>query len=415
MGPITLFDKSFLQSLTDDESVWFGHYFMPVVCPLFYVETLADLDKDVGERRTPENEVSIIARKFPEQSACPCSHHGSLAIGELLGHGVPMNGQIPMSGGRAVQSAGKVGVLYEGSLEAEAFARWQQGRFSDIERGMARKWREGLHAIDLESIAKTLREIGLDARTCKSLAAARELAQSVVAGREKHFQRMELAINLLKIPREYHQAIVERWSSIGYPPLIEYAPYVAHVVSVELFFQFALAAHQIGTERASNRIDIAYLHYLPFCMMFVSNDKLHRRCAPHFLRDDQEFVWGPDLKNDLARINEHFMAFPDSEKERGIMAFAGRAPDIEGSVTRRLRSQFMSPGFDDQPEIEPPPKDDARTREILSMTKKWQDAPDAEVPQQFSDEPEMISVARSVHKKKGSWWQLSKDLPDNVE
>ncbi len=66
MGPVTLFDKSFLQSLTEDESVWFAHYFMPVVCPLFYVETLADLDKDVGGNRTPEKEVSIIARKFPE-------------------------------------------------------------------------------------------------------------------------------------------------------------------------------------------------------------------------------------------------------------------------------------------------------------------------------------------------------------
>lgn len=41
MGPIALFDKSFLQSLSIDESVWLGHFFMPVVCPLFYVETLA--------------------------------------------------------------------------------------------------------------------------------------------------------------------------------------------------------------------------------------------------------------------------------------------------------------------------------------------------------------------------------------
>ena len=47
MGPITLFDKSFLQSLKIDESVWFDHFFLTNVCPLFYGETLGGL----GENR----------------------------------------------------------------------------------------------------------------------------------------------------------------------------------------------------------------------------------------------------------------------------------------------------------------------------------------------------------------------------
>lgn len=66
MGPITLFDKSFLQSLSVDESVWFDHFFTTNICPLFYVETLADLHKEVRPGRTPEQEVGIIADKFPE-------------------------------------------------------------------------------------------------------------------------------------------------------------------------------------------------------------------------------------------------------------------------------------------------------------------------------------------------------------
>lgn len=45
MGPTVLFDKSFLQSLSIDESVLFDHFFIPIVCPMFYVETLADLKK----------------------------------------------------------------------------------------------------------------------------------------------------------------------------------------------------------------------------------------------------------------------------------------------------------------------------------------------------------------------------------
>ena len=64
-------------------------------------------------------------------------------------------------------------------------------------------------------------------------------------------------------------------------------------------FHIAIAAHLISPERPSNRTDIAYLFYLPFCMMFVSSDKLHRETANLFLRADQEFVWGLDLKDDL--------------------------------------------------------------------------------------------------------------------
>ena len=66
MGPIALFDKSFLQSLSLDESVWFDHFFLPVVSPLFFVETLADLAKQRKDgSRTPDDEVRVIADKTP--------------------------------------------------------------------------------------------------------------------------------------------------------------------------------------------------------------------------------------------------------------------------------------------------------------------------------------------------------------
>ena len=63
---IALFDKSFLQSLNPDQAVLFDHFFMAVVCPLFHVETLADLEKAVKQGRTPEDEVGYIANKIPE-------------------------------------------------------------------------------------------------------------------------------------------------------------------------------------------------------------------------------------------------------------------------------------------------------------------------------------------------------------
>jgi hypothetical protein len=414
MGPIVLFDKSFLQSLSLDESVWFGHFFMPVMCPLFYVETLADLEKAVREGRTPEQEVGIIASKFPELSGGPCMYHGNLVVHELLGQTVPMDGRIPRARGRPVVRDGKQGVVYDESPEAEAFSRWQRGRFLEIERDMATDWRAALRAIDLQSVAKNLRDIGIDASTCRSPEDARAMARAVVSGHDKPFARIAMVMFLLDVPRQYQAPIIERWKISGYRPLIEHAPYTAHVLAVELFFQFALGAHLIGTRSASNRVDIAYLYYLPFCMMFTSGDDLHRKCAPLFLRPGQEFVWGLDLKQDLARINSHFMALPDAEKERGIMAFAHAPPKVEGSVVRQLRAKFMGPGYDDEAPVKPPPEDDAKSEKLVRELREWTNAPTAPAgfPSGEEYDPQMMAIQRMVRKKKGSWWQLPKDLHD---
>src|SRR5262245_30244074 len=77
MGPNTIFDKSALQALSIDESVWLEAYFLSNVTPLFYVETLADLEKAAAEGRTPEEVVASLASKTPSD-AYPNVHHRTL-------------------------------------------------------------------------------------------------------------------------------------------------------------------------------------------------------------------------------------------------------------------------------------------------------------------------------------------------
>ena len=50
-GPILIFDKSALESLNVDESVWLDNFYLMNITPLFYVETLADLEKAVAVRQ----------------------------------------------------------------------------------------------------------------------------------------------------------------------------------------------------------------------------------------------------------------------------------------------------------------------------------------------------------------------------
>jgi hypothetical protein len=84
-GPITLFDKSALECLNPDEALWFDNFYRTIITPLFYVETLADLAKEVASGRTPEQVVGTIALKTPEMGSIVSVDHKELLIANLCG------------------------------------------------------------------------------------------------------------------------------------------------------------------------------------------------------------------------------------------------------------------------------------------------------------------------------------------
>src|SRR5882762_6210352 len=87
MGPTLIFDKSTLQSLNPNEAVWLDQFFITNIIPVFFAETLADLEKHVAQGRTPEEVVGNLASKTPDLSASSNAHHGNLLFGELMGYG----------------------------------------------------------------------------------------------------------------------------------------------------------------------------------------------------------------------------------------------------------------------------------------------------------------------------------------
>ena len=54
--------------LNPDEAHWLDSFFMSNITPLFYIETLADLEKEVRAGKTPEQVVGEIAFKCTESS-----------------------------------------------------------------------------------------------------------------------------------------------------------------------------------------------------------------------------------------------------------------------------------------------------------------------------------------------------------
>src|SRR5208283_569060 len=209
----TLFDKSFLQALSFDESVWFDHFYKPVVCPIFYVETLADLALKDLTNRTPEREVQIIADKFPDHNGTPCADHRTMLAGDLLGNPVPLDGRIPISGGRAVRSEGATGVVFDEAPEATTFNRWRNGEFSEIERTYAAGLRQSLAELDLSKVAETMQSLGVNRKTVPNLQAAKVEAEGLVTGHDRRAERLYLALRVLGIPVATGRQIVRRWEA----------------------------------------------------------------------------------------------------------------------------------------------------------------------------------------------------------
>jgi len=59
-----IFDKSALQSFSLDETNWLDHFYSSVITPLFFAEVLADLEKEVGTGKTPEQVFSFHSIKY---------------------------------------------------------------------------------------------------------------------------------------------------------------------------------------------------------------------------------------------------------------------------------------------------------------------------------------------------------------
>src|ERR1700737_2076854 len=113
-GPFLIFDKSSLESLNLDEAVLLDNFYMSNITPLFFVECLADLEKAIRSKSTPEQLVGSLANRTPESQSYPNEHHMNILKGELAGrfHLTTVHGRVALAGGRRVQLGDKKGMIF---------------------------------------------------------------------------------------------------------------------------------------------------------------------------------------------------------------------------------------------------------------------------------------------------------------
>lgn len=342
IGPSLIFDKSALQGLSADESMWLENFFITNITPLFFVETLADLEKEVRSGRTPEDVVGSIAHKTPDMG-CVNTHHRSLIAGELMSKSkVEMSGRPIISGGRTLELGGKTGVVFQEAPEVEASHRWERRQFLEIERTSAKEWRQELSEMKEENYGSFQKMFDLmgKPKTFQELKDMVDMLVDEIKEREPFSSWMAQ----MGLTPEAQELILKQWEEAGSKPIREYAPYFSYVLSVDLFFYMGTAANLFTAFRhpQTHKVDIAYLYYLPFCNIFTSSDKIHINLAPIFMRPDQIFISGSELKADFAKLDAHYNLLPDEVKERGSVVFAHCPPDDVSFLTTRLWDKYMA-------------------------------------------------------------------------
>lgn len=356
MGPVILIDKSALEMLSIDQAVWLDEFFFANICPMLYSETLADLTKDRSDRNNPVAAmqlVSEIAAKTPIDGVAPCMHHRELIAQDMNGNHPNMDGRPIVRAGTIKQEAsGRTGMDLGEFSETKALQRWQNGEFEEMEKEFAVAWRKDLDATDYEVTFGIVKNIIPNGKKLSTLEDVKEFVDGFVANSDENIQY--LMFHLFGINPNLYKIFIDAYRSTGAKNIIEIAPYATYVLRVDLFFYIAMLRGLISPDRPSNKIDIAYLYYLPFCQVFTSSDKLHARVAPLFCEQGQIFVTGTELKEACKEMVEYYSQFQNEIEERGLMSFVGCPPYIMDNVITKAWDEFCVSSWRDPIEGVPP-------------------------------------------------------------
>ncbi len=411
-GPHLIFDKSALECLSLDETNWLDNFFYTIITPLFFAETLADLEKEVGKGRTPEHVVGSLAIRTPDMQPTACPHHQKLLQAVLYGHPLPLDGRTPRDQGQVVKLDGQKGIFYSKSPEEEALDRWHKGEFLDVERQFAKTWRRQLSNINHDKEYAFFQKWFLMGKP-KTPTEVKTLTDAYIDASPQD-GALKFGLSLLGVPEGARGEILERWKKAGSPPIREYVPYFRHLFGVDLFFSLAIASDLISRVRpigkADNKVDIAYLYYLPFCHVFVSNDNLHKRVVPLFMRGDQTFVDGTDFKADLRKLDAYYSAMPDEVKNSGFYKFAKYPPADTSFLVTRLWDKRGKEWREQA--AKPDSLDKDKDTEIIEHLGRIRNAVKSSDPnvRLSIEETQFMQITRDVRRKKGKW----KRFPDDV-
>lgn len=341
MGSAILLDKSSLQALSGDELDFLYRYFTVNIAPVLILEILGDLLKPDKEGALSGREITQLANKLLQMSSAVNAHYRILLVNSLVGQQITMDGRTLVPASKLLHEPdGKRGVMIEESLEEKAIHRWRIGNFSEAEAILSQRWRESTTQIDLKEIGAKFSLLTIALPKTQNFVELVDVLDNLLLESTLQIEILKLLIILFGVHPQTASGIFHRWEAKTHSSVKEFAPYAFHCFRVTLAFYLGISRNHLGA-RSTNSVDLEYVYYLPFAHVFSSRDRFHKTFVPPFLREDQSFVDGDELKADLKAIVEEWSQLEDPQKEQWLKSNGQRPPDRERSITAGLWRKLL--------------------------------------------------------------------------
>jgi hypothetical protein len=341
-------------------------------------------------------------------------HHKTILAGELSRQ-FDIKKQLfrpLLAGGKPVQLGDDKGMIFQRSKEEEALDRWSRREFREVERTIAKDWRQALSQIDLDAASKpVLAELG-HWKKPKTLVEAKQITDMIIDNMDPEWL-LGFGLRLLGLP-EATQWVLNDWIGKRRPPIREHVPYFIFMLSINIFFHLVLPTELLRRVKPSHQVDLAYLYYLPFCTVFTSKDRFHEQIVPLFLDPFQTFVSGEDLKAEMKKLVDHYSRLPESELDEGLINFAPYPPDETDFLTTRLWDKYL-PGWRSKISYVDH-EDPDYNKKTIDMVNSYDDtAPGVHSHDEHDvDKLHHVTVKRMVYPKKGKWLRFSRGMIEQI-
>jgi hypothetical protein len=414
-GPSLIFDKSALESLNIDEAALLDNFYRCNITPLFFVECLADLEKAIRSKSTPEQLVGSLALRTPDFQSCLTAHHANV-LGNELARKFDLDQVLerPMvPHGQPVQLGDKKGIVFRPSPEEEALRRWTDHEFLEVERGFAKRWRNALMRVNHDDLVKTVMTGIGHWRKPKSLEDGKQMADYIIDNMDPEWL-IGFGLELLDLP-EAAQFVLNDWAERRRPRIRKYLPYFTFMLSINIFFAMIIQTQLLRNVKQSHQIDLAYLYYLPFCSVFTSKDRFHAQIVPLFLNPRQTFVNGEEMKQDLARLVELYGHMPDEVLSAGLFTFAKTPPEDTSYLVTRLWDRYL-PLWRRSMQEPQNPSDPETDRKIIEEINMWVDGgPGIQSHDEHDvDRLDHVTISRTVMSRKGRFRRFSGEQEERM-
>ena len=344
MGPTIILDKSCIQSLSGQEIEFLYRYYTLNIPPILISEILGDLMKPDKLGALSGDEVIKLSNKLFQTNSAVSAHYRLLIINSLMGQSVKMDGRPHVQGKPVQEPDGKRGFLMEESIEEKAIHRWRKGLFSEAEAILSERWRESTKQVNLNQLKETYRIVEIHIPETDTFPQLVNNIDKLLLNPTPKFQSQLLTklLHEFLIDQDDASKIFHRWEQGSFSSLKDFAPYAFYCFRVTLAFYLGLIRNFV-TPRATNRLDLEYVYYLPFSFAFSSCDNFHQTFIPAFLHEDQSFVSGSILKDDLHKIVDQYHSLNPEQQSEWLKKNGRRPPDQEESITFKLWQKYIKP------------------------------------------------------------------------